>query len=320
MPQGTPGCPTTTVDQNLDHVGGFAKVFRKVWDHPYWQDAERFRAWIDCILLARWRGGFVMWRGRRVFVSRGAFRASERELVERWGRSRNWVRLFLAEGEKYGELGIKRDHSGVQITLLNYERYHGTGTSEGTTQGPPKDHPRTTQGPPLYIEEVQDVEEVQETPVAIVDNSVDNPSMPRMVAEVVEAFQQASGTNPKPPSVPDKLAVEKAIKANGGDHIPIRECVRKATAEGVAYAKQSRSDPPRSVRYGLAAWKRRNERGPDPREQDRREPESRPLHPAYHERVEPVPTRLMTDEESRRGVSHVRDLIKTVLRPDRSRK
>ena len=84
MAQGTPGCSTTTVDQNLDHVGGFAKVFRKVWDHPYWQDAERFRAWIDCILLARWRDGYVMWRGRRVFVPRGSFRTSERELVARW--------------------------------------------------------------------------------------------------------------------------------------------------------------------------------------------------------------------------------------------
>ena len=389
MPQGTPGCPTATVDQNLDHVGGFAKVFRKVWDHPYWQDAERFRAWIDCILLARWRDGYVMWRGRRVFVPRGSFRTSERELVARWGRSRKWVRLFLAEGEKYGELAVRKDQSGCHISLVNYERYHGTGTSEdttplinngdvsrnqitgaphvleapvlkqkkdqskdqislcsyepynepgtseGTAQGPPRDHPGTTQqpnrsdnscggnnieGPFPAPEEVQEVEEGTTTPVGRgVDNSVDNPSMPRKVAEVVEAFQQASGST-KPPSIPDKLAVEKAIKANGGDHIPIRECVRKATAEGVAYAKQSGSDPPRGVRYGLAVWSRRNERGPDPRPAERREPESRPMSPAYHRPVKPVPTRRMTNDESRAGVKHVADVLKALLRPDRSGK
>ena len=147
--------------------------------------------------------------------------------------------------------------------------------------------------------------------------------MPRMIAEVVQAFKQASGTAKDTyyPSAPDRVAVEKAIEANGGDHIAVREYVRKATADGVAYATKMGTDPPHGVRYGVTSWNRRNERGSDPRQKSEREPESRAQHPAYHERVRPVPTRPMTDEESTKGSAHVADVLKSLLlRPDRSKK
>lgn len=312
MPQGIPGSPPTT-EQNLDHAGGFAKVFRKLWDHPNWQDPYRLRAWLDCILLAYWRDYRVMWHGRRVVVRRGQFLTSYRILSKRWDRSRKWVVAFLADCEEHGELVVERGRNGSRVTVVNYERYHGEGDSSGDTQVTPRGHRGDT------IEEVQEVQEVT-TSDGPVDNSVDNLSMPRMVAEVMQAFHQASKTM-KPPSVPDRLAIEKAIKANGGDHIAIREHVRKATADGVAYAAKMGSEPPRTVRYGLAAWNRRNECGPDPRQKQEREPESRPQHPAYHERVRPVPTRRMTSKESADGVEHVADVIKSLqLRPDRSKK
>ena len=302
--KGIPGSPATT-EQNLDHAGGFAKVFRKIWDHPNWQDPYRLRAWLDCILLAYWRDYRVMWRGSRVLVRRGQFLTSYRILAKRWGRSRHFVSDFLDDGEKHGELVVEKGHYGCRVTVVNYERYHGLGATTGDTQVTPRGHLGD------MIEEVQEVQE-ETSGDDPVDNSVDNPSMPRKVAEVVEAFQQASGTM-KPPSIPDKLAIEKAVKANGGDHIAIREYVRKATAEGVAYAKKSGSDPPHCVRYGLAAWNRRNEqgRGPDPRPEKQREPESRP----YHERVRPVPIRPpMTDDESRAGVKHVGDVLKALFK------
>ena len=311
MPQGTPGSPPTT-EQNLDHAGGFAKVFRKLWDHPNWQDPYRLRAWLDCILLAYWRDYRVMWHGRRVLVRRGQFLTSYRILSKRWGRSRQFVIDFLATGEEHGELVVEKSRTGCRVTVVNYDKYHGSDDTSHDTQMSPRCHPDDT------IEEVQEVQEAT-TPDGPVDNSVDNLSMPRMVAEVMQAFHQASGTM-KPPSAPDRLAIEKAIGANGGSHIAIREYVRKATADGVAYAAKVGSDPPRSVRYGLAAWNRRNERSPDPRP-EKREPESRPQHPPSHERVRPVPTRPMTDEESRAGAENVAAVIARLkLRPDRSKK
>ena len=306
MPQGIPGSPPTT-EQNPDPAGGFAKVFRKLWDHPNWQDPYRLRAWLDCILLAYWRDYRVMWHGRRVLVRRGQFLTSYRILSKRWGRSRQFVIDFLATGEEHGELVVEKSHTGCRVTVVNYDKYHGSDDTSHDTQMSPRCHPDDT------IEEVQEVQEVT-TSDGPVDNSVGNPSMPRMVAEVMQAFHQASGTM-KPPSVSDRLAIEKAIAANSANHIAIREYVRKATADGVAYAAKVGSDPPRSVRYGLAAWNRRNECGPDPRPEKQREPESRP----YHEQVRPVPTRPMTDDESRSGIEGVASVLERIkLRPDRS--
>ena len=258
--------------------------------------------------------------GVRVELGPGQCIVDERMLAARWKWSRGRVRRFLNDCSMGGEAALERYHWGTKVTLHKQVAWWGERSADGTTNRTgDSTTDGTTDGTTLYPRP----RDLETTPGdGPVDKSVDNPSIPRMVAEVVEAFQQASGsTKPLIPSIPDKLAVEKAIKANGGDHIPIRECVRKATAEGVAHAKQSGSDPPHCVRYGLHVWKRRNGRGPDPRQQDRREPESRPLRPAYHEPVRPVPTRPMTDEESRSGLGHVADVFaKLKLRPDRSKK
>ena len=321
--KGIPGNPATKTKEPR-----FIKFWLKVRNHRCWF-RQQGRPAVDSEVVAEilmniaykdhYRYLLRGTRGRvRVFERRGQWVFSEREYAHELGWSRGRLRRFLddystgdVEDAVNGpELALERDHVGTRLTWLKKADWPDAPTANDTTNGRLTDHSRTS----LYIPEgVEGVDGTTTPGDGPVDKSVDNPSMPRMVAEVAEAFQQASGSV-KPPSIPDKLAVEKAIKANGGDHIPIRECVRKATAEGVAYAKQSGSDPPHCVRYGLYVWKRRNERGPDPRQQDRREPESRPLSPAYHERVEPVPTRRMTSKEGAAGIKHVADILKVILK------
>ena len=319
--KGIPGSPAT---KKIDKP--FVPMERSFEHHRFWptQTGETFikavafqYLWLQTEVGPRVR--YV--EGVRVELGPGQCIVDERSLASVWKWSRGRVRRFLDDCSMGGEASLERYHWGTKVTLHKQVTWWGSETADGTTN---RTGDSTTESPvtvPPSIQETLRPRDLEITPDDDpVDNSVDNPSMPRKVAEVVEAFQQASKSM-KPPSVPDKLAVEKAIKANGGDYISIREYVRKATAEGVAYAKKSGSDPPHCVRYGLAAWNRRNERGPDPRPEKQREPESRPIHRAYHERVRPVPTRPMTDEEGKSGAAHVRDVLSRIkLRPDRSGK
>ena len=309
--KGNPGDPATT-EQNIDHTGGFAKVFRKLWDHPLWQDPYRLRAWLDCILLAYWRDTRVMWRGRRVTVRRGSFLTSIRILEKRWGRSRQFVADFLDDGEKYGELAVERSRDGCHVTVVNYDRYHGLNDTKYDTYMTPRCHPDDT------IEEVQELQEENQPPVGVdksVDNFKVNPSMPRRVAEVVEAFQQTTA-DPKakirPPSVREKMRVEGAIEKNGGDHVPIREfvreCTRTANASGTA---------PTSVCYGIQAWENAQLRqeSESRRPAARRESQDRPLKPTYHERAQPSPRHELTDEENENALGSIRGVLKKLCLP-----
>lgn len=331
MPQGIPGSPSTT-----EREPRFIKFWLKVRNHRCWF-RQQGRPAVDSEVVAEilmniaytdhYRYLSHGTRGRvRVFERRGQWVFSEREYALELGWSRGRLRRFLDDyssgdpndKDNGPEIDLERDHVGTRLTWRKKADWPDSPTADGTTSdttcGPPTDHP-------LYTRRGRR-DRCTTTSDGPVDNSVDNLSMPRMVAEVVQAFHQASAPGTmKPPSVPDKLAVEKAITANGGDHIAIREYVRKATADGVAYAAKIGSDPPRTVRYGIASWNRRNERGSDPRQKQEREPESRPQHPAYHERVRPVPTRPMSDEESKKGVALVGDVLKALkLVPDTSKK
>ena len=309
--KGNPGDPATT-EQNLDHAGGFAKFYRKLWDHALWSDPYRLRAWIDCILLARWRPGYVYWRGQRLFVPRGSFLTSERILEKRWGRSRTFVRAFLRDCKAHDELSLNKCHSGYHVTVVNYERYHGADTEVGTTEVPVKYHQSTT------IEEVQELQEYKPTPAGV-DNSVDNYKvnlpMTRKVAEVVEAFQQATGdakAKMRPPSVREKMKVEGAIELNKGDHVPIREfvreCTRTANASGTA---------PTSVCYGIQAWLNAQQRqeSESRRPAVRRESQDRPLKPAYHEQAKPSLRREQTDEERKNALGSIRGVLAGLALP-----
>lgn len=305
------GDPATT-ELNLDHAGGFAKVYRKIWDHAMWSDPYRLRAWLDCILLAYWRDAYVFWHGRRVLVRRGEFLTSYRVLGKRWGRSRNWVAAFLADCQEHDELVINRCHVGSRVTIVHYGRYHGAGDSAGDTQVTVKGQSGDT------IEEVQELQEYKPTPAGV-DNSVDNykvnPSMIRKVAEVVEAFQQATGdakAKMRPPSVREKMKVEGAIELNKGDHVPIREfvreCTRTANASGTA---------PTSVCYGIQAWLNAQQRqeSESRRPAVRRESQDRPLKPAYHEQAKPSLRREQTDEERKNALGSIRGVLAGLALP-----
>ena len=78
---------------------GWIKLHRLLLDHPHWlaEPFTRGQAWVDLLLLANHKEGYVRKRGVLVVVDRGCVAWSERALAERWRWSREKVRRFLKE-------------------------------------------------------------------------------------------------------------------------------------------------------------------------------------------------------------------------------
>ena len=58
---------------------------------------SRPQAWVDLIMLANWKDGFIRVAGQRVDILRGQCGWSEIRLAERWKWSRDKTRTFLKE-------------------------------------------------------------------------------------------------------------------------------------------------------------------------------------------------------------------------------
>ena len=318
MAQGTPGCPTTTGKEPR-----FIKFWLKVRNHRCWF-RQQGRPAVDSEVVAEilmniaykdhYRYLVRGTRGRvRVFERRGQWVFSEREYAHELGWSRGRLRRFLDDystgdpddAENGPEIHLKRDQLGTRLTWLKKADWPDAPTTDdttsGTTDGPLTAHSRPT----LYIPEGVEGVDSTTTPRGLVDNSVDNPSMPRKVAEVVEAFQQASGVI-RPPSAREKIRVEKAITQNADAHVPIREfvrqCITKAKAAGAA---------PTSVCYAIAAWE--NERlereSASRRPATCRESQDRPIRPGYHATASPLPRRELSDEQSKGAAESIGGIL-----------
>lgn len=124
----------------------------------YWlsEPFTRAQAWIDLLLLANHRAGNVCKRGITFEVKRGQVGYSEEALAKRWQWSRGKVRRFLFELENDDSIernpAIQTVQKTVQqngqqtvqqnkrlsslISIINYEQYQSSGTTDGTTKRP----------------------------------------------------------------------------------------------------------------------------------------------------------------------------------------
>lgn len=104
--------------------GGFIALHRKVREHPYWNDPERFRAWVDLLFMASWKDQRKLVGVEQVELKRGELIASEPWLAGRWDWSRGKVRRFLKAAEKAGEIRpLERTGDGTRYLVVKYDTY-----------------------------------------------------------------------------------------------------------------------------------------------------------------------------------------------------
>ena len=121
---------------------GFIKLDRAIFEHWIFQDAEKFKAFVDLIQLMRFKDETLIIGNDVITIPRGSFYTSELKLAERWGWSRKKVRSYLDLLSKEEMVIKKGTTKGTTLTLVNYDFYQG----EGTTKGTSKEHQKNIEG------------------------------------------------------------------------------------------------------------------------------------------------------------------------------
>ena len=124
----------------MENDKGFIKLSRRFFSNTMWIEARTFsscEAWLDLIQSARFDATprKVSIGGREVVVCRGQYAASIRFLSKRWKWSEKKVRSFLGHLKKEGMIVTECTQGINLITLVKYNQYNDTGTTEGTTKG-----------------------------------------------------------------------------------------------------------------------------------------------------------------------------------------
>ena len=124
----------------MENDKGFIKLSRRFFSNAMWIEARTFsgcEAWLDLIQSARFDATprKVSIGGREVVVCRGQFAASIRFLSKRWQWSEKKVRSFLNHLKKEEMITTECTQGINLITLVKYDQYNDTGTTEGTIKG-----------------------------------------------------------------------------------------------------------------------------------------------------------------------------------------
>ena len=129
---------------------GYIKLHRKIWNHPFWKEKRvysKFEAWVYLLLQAKGKDEEVKdAEGRKVYLKRGQFLSSARELAQKWGWSKSKTNRFLKllqVGQKMGQAisaepgrlySQKTGQAKSIITILNYNKYNPLKKKSGTAE------------------------------------------------------------------------------------------------------------------------------------------------------------------------------------------
>lgn len=103
----------------------------EIWLKEPFTDGQ---AWVDLILLANHKEGYIKVRGIRLQVSRGQVGMSEVKLAERWKWSRGKVRRFVQFLVQENMIEVVQQNNCVStlISIVNYNFYQSDGTASDT--------------------------------------------------------------------------------------------------------------------------------------------------------------------------------------------
>ena len=115
---------------------GWILLHRKLQDNALWKSTEPFdrrSAWIDLLFLANHCDAKELYKGQFVCRERGKIYCSYYWLAKRWRWDRRKVVRYLMALESDGMCHTLSTSNGTTITIVNYDKYQFSGTSDGTS-------------------------------------------------------------------------------------------------------------------------------------------------------------------------------------------
>lgn len=104
-------------------MAGWIKIHREITKHWIFQDAEKFKWWIDLLIMASHEEYKTLVNGDLKSLKRGQLTVSLSFLSSRWGRSKEKVLNFLRLLESDHMIDRKADRKSTTITICNYDSY-----------------------------------------------------------------------------------------------------------------------------------------------------------------------------------------------------
>ncbi len=136
---------------------GWIKIHRDIAKHWIFQDAEKFKWWIDLIMMASHEDHRTVVGDSIVVIQRGQMSVSLSFLSARWGRSKEKVLSFLRLLESDNMIKRVADRKSTTITICNYDSYQDVETATPTDVRPMSD-----QSPTEY-KNVEECKEIYKT-------------------------------------------------------------------------------------------------------------------------------------------------------------
>lgn len=126
---------------------GWISLHRDIFTSNLWceEPFSRGQAWVDLLLLANHKPGYIRVRGNRIDLERGDVGWSKLRLSQRWKWSRQKTACFIHELTHDGRIAIKKDNRiSTVLSIINYDLYQSFGqqTVQQTVQQ--KDNRKTT--------------------------------------------------------------------------------------------------------------------------------------------------------------------------------
>ena len=115
-------------------MSGWIKIHREITDHWIFQDAEKFKWWIDLLMIASHEDVKKIVGSQLIELKRGQLIASNSFLSERWKTSESSVRRYLGLLESDNMVVRCTNRKITIITICNYERYQVNETKERTDE------------------------------------------------------------------------------------------------------------------------------------------------------------------------------------------
>ena len=116
---------------------GYVAIFRQIFDHWVWQEKpfSKGQAWIDLLLLANHSDHKKPKGDKIITYRRGDVNRSVLFLADRWGWDRKTVKRFLRVLEADNMITVKGTTQGTTITIVNYDFWQKSGSTQGTAYG-----------------------------------------------------------------------------------------------------------------------------------------------------------------------------------------
>ena len=104
-------------------MAGWIKIYRDIQRHWIFQDAEKFKWWIDLILLANFEDSKVLVGERLIELKKGQLIVSLSFLSKRWGKAKATILKFLELLESDQMIDRCTDRKVTILTICKYDSY-----------------------------------------------------------------------------------------------------------------------------------------------------------------------------------------------------